>query len=292
MLRWGWGAFGLVLVGGLVAADPPAEATVTDGSNREVRVAALQFGAGTRRLAWLADPAGATEDAKKGPLVLELREPHSTNYAQGIVTYVPLGSVESIRYDYDRLVAAVAVKGVPEPLAGTLQYKGVNVFAFDGTADGKPVTFSGGTLAPSRIRAVTFAGARPAPARKEAAAWQVQIDQPKALNPTLKATNFKFLYQRADGTEVLADAATVRKGDPFALDASVTLFTVLAVDPNTRLAVVEVQTGAVEKLLVIPQEVERDGKKAVLVGLVGEVEAGWKLFPLRAIKGGKPSKRE
>ncbi len=297
MLRRVWAVVGLVLACGLAgavprAADAPAEATVTDAENKEVKVTGLKFGIGTHRLAWMADPAGTTEDAKKGPLALELREPHSTTLAKGIITYVPVGSIEAIKYDYDKLVASVMVKGLPEPLAGTLQYKGINVLGFDGVADSKITKFSGGAFTKGNIKAVAFAGAKPVVPKKGLSQWQVQIDQPKAMDPTLKVANFKFLYQYPLGVQVLADAAMVRKGDPLKLDDTVKQLTVLAVDQNTHVAVVEVLIGDAEKVFVIPQEVEKDGKKGTLVGLLGEVDAGWKLFPLHAIKTMKRPKKD
>ena len=290
-------AVGLVLAAWLAgalarAADAPAEATVTDVEGKEVKVTALKFGTGTQRLTWLADPGGTTEDAKKGPLALVLREPHSTTYSKGIITYVPVGSVESIRYDYDKQVASVAVKGLADPLAGTLQYKGINVLAFGGTADGKAATFSGGSFTKDHIKAVAFPDAKPPVAKKGGSPWLVQIDQPKAENPTLKASNFKFLYQFPGGVEVVTDAATVRKGDPFKLDDAVKAFTPVAVDQNTHMAAVEVQIGDAEKIVVIPQEIEKDGKKGTLAGLLGEVDAGWKLFPLHTIKSMKRPKKD
>lgn len=297
MRRRVWAVVGLALAGWLAgassrAAETPTEATVTDVEGKEVKVSGLRFVAGTRRLTWLADPAGATDDAKKGPLALELREPHSTTYSKGIVTYVPVGSVESIKYDYDKQVATVAVKGLTEPLAGTLQYKGVNVLAFDGSADGKTARFSGGSFTRDHIKAVAFPNASPVPEKKGTAYWMVQIDHPKAQNPTLKASNFKFLYQFPGGVEVLADAATVRKGDPLKLDESVKAFTPVAVDQNLHAAAVEVTVGDADKVVVIPLQLEKDGKTGVLAGLLGEVDGGWKLFPMHTIKGMKRPRRD
>ena len=296
MPRRVWSVVGLVLACGLAgavprAADAPAEATVTDAEGKEVKVTGLKFGVGTHRLAWMADPNGTTEDAKKGPLALELREPHSTSLKIGITTYVPVASIESIKYDYEKQFATVAVKGVMEPLTGTLQYKGINVLAFDGTADGKVTKFSGGAFTKGNIKAVAFAGAQPVAAKK-AAPWQVQIDQPKAMDPTLKASNLKFLYHYPGGVEVLADAGVVRKGDPFKLDDAVKQYTTLAYDQSTHVAAIEVQIGDTDRVIVIPQEVEKDGKKGTLVGLLGEVEAGWKLFPLHSIKNIKRPKTD
>jgi hypothetical protein len=296
MHRRVWAVVGLVLAGwvagGLApAADIPEEATVTDAEGKEVKVTGLKFGTGAHRLSWLADPAGATEDAKKGPMALELREPHSTTYSKGVVTYVPLGSVESIKYDYDKQVASVAIKGLAEPLPGTLHFKGINVLTFSGTVDGKATAFSGGAFTKGNIKAVAFAGANPVPARK-GEPWQVQIDQKSADNPTLKAANFKFLYRFPGGVEVLADAATVRKGEPFKIDDSVRAYTTVAVDATTNVIVAEVQIGDAEKVIVIPPTIEKDGKKGELAGLLGEVEAGWKLFPLHTIKNMKRPKKD
>jgi hypothetical protein len=282
-----WAVAGVALAFGLAAsrgADAPAEAEVTDAEGKEVKATGLKFTAGTRRLAWLADPGGATDDAKKGPLALEVREPHSTIYKQGIVTLVPLASVESVKYDYDKKRARVAVKGVGEPLVGTLEYQGLNALGFSGTADGKAASFRGGGLTKGNIKAVAFQDARPVPARKGLSAWQVQIDQPKAMNPSLRVGELKFLYQLPGGAEVLTDSGATHKGEPLKLDGSVKSYTTLAVDPSSRVIAAEVAGGDRERVVVIPPTTERDGKTATLVGLVAEVESGWKLFPLHAIK--------
>jgi hypothetical protein len=297
MHRRVWAAVGLAVAGWLAgaaarAADAPVGATVTDVDGKEVTVTGLKFGTGTLRLGWLADPAGTTEDAKKGPLALALREPHSTSYAKGVVTYVPVGSVESIKYDYDKQLAAVAVKGLTEPLVGTLQYKGINVLTFSGTADGKTATFSGGSFTKDHIKAVAFPDAQPLTVKRGPPQWLVQIDQSKAMDPTLKVGAFKFLYQFPGGAELATDAAPLRKGEPFKLDDSVRAFAPVAVDPNTHMAAVEVQVGDAEKVIVIPEVIDRDGKKGTLAGLLGEVDAGWKLFPLHSIKNMKRVRRD
>ena len=105
---------GLVLGCGLVgafsrAADAPTGATVTDSEGMEVKVSALKFGTGTHRLAWLADPLTAPPGTPKGPLAGTARTALDDLF-KGIITYVRFRSVESIKYDYDKQVASVAVK--------------------------------------------------------------------------------------------------------------------------------------------------------------------------------------
>ena len=71
----------------------------------------------------------------------------------------------------------------------------------------RAASFSGGAFTKDHIKAVAFPDAKPV-AKKGGSPWLVQIDQPKAENPTLKASNFKFLYQFPGGVEVVTDAAT------------------------------------------------------------------------------------
>ncbi|MCI0700855.1 MAG: hypothetical protein L0241_07215 [Planctomycetia bacterium] len=292
-----WAIVGMLLTTSLVAtvsqaADSPAEATVTDAEKNELKVSGLKFTTGVRRLTWLADPNGTTEEAKKGPLALEVREPHSTTYTKGIVTFVPLNSVESIKYDYDKRLASIAIKGLKEPLPATLQFKGLNVLNFSGTVVGETLTFSGGTFTKGSIKSVAFAGAKALPERKAGMPWQIQIDQRDAKDPTLTASNFKFLYLFQGGVEVLADGATLRKGEPLKLDDSVKTFIPVAVDLNMNTAAVEVQIGDMEKVVVIPSNIEKDGKPGLLIGLLSEVEAGWKMFPIHTIKTMKRQKKD
>ena len=92
MLRRLCGSVLLVLAGGLASAlprsDAPAEAVVTDVDGKEVKVSALKFGTGTRRLPWVPD----AED-KKGALVLELREPYREAVLQRFLAEEPPSSI-------------------------------------------------------------------------------------------------------------------------------------------------------------------------------------------------------
>ncbi len=294
--RRAWAAVFLAAAVGLAhtrAADPPApdaaSATVVDAAGKEVKLSAVRFTLGTRRLAWLADPAATTEEGKKGPLALDLREPHSTTFQNGVVTLVPLGSVEGVTYDADKFTAAVGVKGLPAPVVGTTQYKGFCVLGFEGEAGGVKGKFAGGVVR-TGVKSLAFTGAKPLPDRKaDGPAWAVKIDHPKAGNPTVAARNLKALYQFPGGAEKLADVLPVRKGDPLALGGpgkppGFAQLDMLAVDSNRKLAVAEVGGRTV----LIPTA-EWEGKPATLVGLVGEVDAGWKLFPLHTVLELKPA---
>lgn len=303
----GWrvcGVVGVVLLGYLTAAaadDPkesakPADPVVlVDSAGAEVKLSGVKWTAGTRRLAWLADPKGTPDDAKKGPLALEVREPHSTTYQKGITTLIPVASVGSVRYEADPPQLTVAVKGLAAPVTGTLQYRGINVIGLEGVRGGKAEKFSG-SVPKGGFKSATFPGARVPPARPEGGvAWSVQIDQPKAGNPWLTVKNLKALHAFPGGTEQLTDTLPARKGgpEPVVLGPALKKLEFVAVDPNTQTAVVEVTTGTTaDRLVAVPLTLEKDGRTGTLVGLVGEVECGWKLFPLHCVKVLKPDEKK
>lgn len=284
-----WAAVG-VLVAGLAAAGPDAEpaAVVTDATGKDIALDAVKLATGTRRLAWLAEPNGSTDDAKKGPLALEVREPHSTTFTKGVLTFIPVSTVQGVKYEYDKQLVSINVKGLADPVSGTLQYKGINVLGIDGTTDGKPVRLTGGVPGPTAIKAVAFGGAKPLPPRPTGGtAWAVQIVHPAAKDPTLTVRNLKPLFAFPGGAEVLLDAIPVRKGGPPVSLAGpgIKRVEVLAVDPNSQIAALELQADdGTERIVAVPFVHEHDKKTGTLVGLLGEVDAGWKLFPLHAVK--------
>lgn len=284
-----------VLAGCLAAPLCRAEepVVVTDADGKEHRLTGVKFTTGTRRLAWLADPNGETPDQRLGPLAVAVREPHSTTYSQGVVTLVPVGRLGSATYDYGTKTATLAVKGMKQPLTGTLEYKGINTLGLTGMEDGKTLSFTGGVAGKAAVKSVAFPNAEAVLNLKPGGAWAVQIVQPGAENPTLIARNLKPLYQYAGGAEQLADGLLVRKGPPLPFDAGLKRFEMLANDTNTHFAAAEVETGAgPERVIAIPLAPEQDKKTGTLVGLVGEVDAGYKLFPLHTIKLIKPHVRK
>jgi len=117
MKTWKW--FGVVLAVGCIngmvmvcsprAADPqPVEAgtlVVTDNAGKEQKLKSWTLVAGTRHLSWLADPAPVKPDKEEdkapakrgarpkpvtGPEALEFREENSTDFQNGILTFIPL----------------------------------------------------------------------------------------------------------------------------------------------------------------------------------------------------------
>lgn len=283
---------GVVLTVSLVSVlaqkdDPLAgEALITDVGGGEVKLTGAKLTTGTRRLGWLAKSDGTTEDDKRGPLAIEVREPHSTTFSKGIITLIPAASLEAARYDYEKQLVTFTLKGLKTPVTGTLEYRGINVLGITGTADGKPATFTGGMVGKTALKTVTFPGAKEMPApRITGTFWAVQIHQPTAKDPTLEVRNLKVLYQYPGGIEYLQEGLPVRKGQPLPFNANLKRFEMLAHDQNTNMAAAEVNvTGTGEQVIAIPLTSELDKKTGTLVGLLGEVDTGWKLFPLHTIK--------
>jgi hypothetical protein len=296
-MRRAFGVAGVVFAAALAgsftraADDPPAkggEVVLTDVDGKETKLSGARLTAGTRRIGWLADPAGTTPDAKLGPQALDVREPNSTTLARGVLTLVPVASIESVKYDYEKLTAYISVKGVKDPLLGTLQYARINTVGVSGTADGKAASFTAGVLGKAAVKSITFPDAKPVEAKAGGRSWAVQIYHPAANNPTVKAKNLKVLFQSPDGTQRLVDALPVRKGTAVTFDAKLSRFEMLdntdVRDVKYAVAEVEFDKGE-EKTIAVPLTVEQDGKQTgTLAGLVGEVETGYKLFPLHTVK--------
>jgi hypothetical protein len=274
-------------------SDKPADPVVlVDSAGKEIRLTGVRMTAGVRRLAWLADRKGTTDDARKGPLALAVREPSSTTYQNGVLTLIPCSCVESVRYDYDKPLMTVSVKGMGGPVPGTLEYRGINAIGLEGKSGDILGKFTGG-VPKDGFRSVAFPGARPVQTHPPGGiAWSVQIDQPRAGHPWLTVRSLKALYAFPGGVEQLTDTLPVRKGEPLApsltFGPALKKLEVVAVDPNTQTAVFDVTTDgglpAVSKLVAVPMTREHMGKTGTLVGLVGEVDCGWKLFPLHCIK--------
>ncbi len=296
-VAWVMVAVGLAGAFSAAADDPPAKAgevVLTDINGKEHKLTGVKLTTGSRRLAWLADPAGTTPDAKLGPQAIELREPNSTTFTKGVLTLVPAASLESAKYDYEKQAVTLTVKGLKDPLTGTLEYQGINVIGMSGMADGKTESFTAGVLGKAAVKTVTFSGpvaVPPVPKDMAEKGWSVKIVSSKAKKaapaetPPLVVRNIKALIHYSDGTEQLVNGIPVRKGQPIPFDANLKRFELLATDENTNIAAAEIEAGAgPEKVIAIPLATEQDKKTGTLVGLIGEVDAGYKLFPLHTIK--------
>jgi len=291
-------SFAIVVFAGLAvaithAAEPAPMGeviTVVDGEGKEIKLTGVKFTLGVRRLAWLGEVAAPADEEKKGPWGFEIREPDSTTFQKGVVTLIPLPSIEGVQYDYSKLAAAITVKGLKEPVVGSTKYKGFCFLGLEGDVGGVKAKLTGGEFSKAKtgprtgFKSVAFPGAKPLPPRSDnAATWTVRVEGLPATDPPHTVRNLKAIYQLAPGVEFLVDVLSLRKGDPISLGgakpASFKKLEVLAVDPNKKSLVVELDG---ERTAIVPTG-EHDKKPATLLGFLGEVESGWKLFPLHTV---------
>jgi hypothetical protein len=281
-----------VLFAGLMSfvatAEEPAPVTLVDSAGKEHKLTNVKFTTGTRRLAFLAEANGKTEDAKKGPLALEVRETNSTTFAKGVLTLIPLSTVESVKYDYEKLQMSVGVKG-QAAVPGTLEFRGINLLGVETKTGDGTTKFLGGTPKDG-FKSIGFPEAKPLPSRAVGTAWTVQIIHPAAKDPTLTVRTLRALYTFPGGAEQLMDTLPVRKGEKLALDTRLKKLEVLAVDSNTHIMAVEaIIEGGSEQLLAIPLTLDQGNRVGTLTGFLGEVDCGWKLFPLHTVRVIKPA---
>lgn len=298
--RWSAPAAFLLVALALTAADAPPEiVTIVDGDDKEIKLGGVKYTLGVRRLAWLGDASAATDDGKKGPWAFEIREPDSTLYQKGVITLVPMASIEGVKYDYTNFTAAIAVKGLKDPVMGTTKYKGFCFLGVEGEAGGVKAKLTGGELSKAKtgprtgFKSIAFPQAKPLPPRAaNAPGWAITLEDAKPADRPHIVRNLKALYQFSGGVEQISDLLPARKGEPVVLGTGdkpspYKKIEVIAVDPTNRTLVLELDSG--ERTVVIPTG-ELDKKPATLVGFLGEVDAGWKLFPLHAIGEMTPAK--
>lgn len=276
------------------------EVMVTDLDGQEYRVTGATFGTGTRRLTWLADPQAPDPDSRSGPLALAFREPNSTTYVNGVLTLIPLRHVESLRYDYERQLVTLTVKGAKEPLVGSLEYAGVNVLGITGRVDGQTRSFAAGVRGKAAVKVVTFPDPVPVPQVPAGAAtrgWSVRlVASKKAAGPEplpLIVRDLRPLVVLPGGAEQRLDTLPRRKGPPLVFDAHLKRLELLAWDPDRGAAVAEVEAAdGSEQVIVIPLRNEGEKPAPTLAGLLGAVEVGYKLFPLHTVRTITPYERK
>src|SRR5262245_29991894 len=140
------------------AADGP---TIIDGTGKEITPKNWKITAGTRKLDWLAEHNAVPE-------VLIFRETNSTGFRDGVLTFIPLGRLESLSYDVEKQTAKAKIAGIEQPLEGSIRYQGINQIVIEaemdkGEAGTVELKYKGGALK-GGIKGVKFPSAKPAAA--------------------------------------------------------------------------------------------------------------------------------
>jgi hypothetical protein len=270
-------------------AAPQTELVIRDGAGKEQKLKAWKFTQGTRHLTWLAPPGKEPEkkgDAPPGPEALEFREENSTTFANGILTLIPLDRIRSVEYNHEKDLVSVRVAGEKadsdETLTGSTRFRVINKIAIDAEVDKgslgvAEVKFLGGMG--KGIKGITFPAPKSAPAPMGRPAAVVVVDKEKRTD--MAVTDLRALYHFTVGGEKLSPLLHFKK----TLKVDVGQIKKLARTENEEGGEIvwQVTLKDSEETLTLLQMVTLDGKDAQLVGLVGLVPAGYKLFPPHVI---------
>jgi hypothetical protein len=305
-------ACGLMGLGLLSGAEPePAKGEVLiviDGAGKEHKIKTWKITHGVRPLSWLAptekkEPEPEKKEWKKdprkgrekklpaGPLALEFREEASTNFVEGITTFIPLERIRSIDYDPDTDSVSVTVatgddKAGDVVLKGTTKYRGVNKLTIEAEVDKgelgiAEVKFLGG-VPKGGIRSVRFPSPKAPAAMPAGRTADITTSDKKDKGP-FKVSGSQALYRLADGSERLLPYMFFKK--------------TLRVDLSK---LEKVQKGETSKEEGTEWSVKfKDGEEhtlsllfnlpddetAHLEGVLGRVPAGYRLFPIGLIAG-------
>ena len=252
------------------------------------------FTAGTRHLSWLATdekPPKAKAKVPARPEYLEFREDKTPMYKDDIVTYIPVASLLRLEYDHDKKLVRAAVKQAGDKdltLVGPTKFANINKFSLEGTAVMKAdlgvegaLQFQDG-LMKTPFRALIHHAAKPAAAPTGGGAVVIAQDKAKTEH---KVQGLMPLYKVGAGQKLasvlmfetvgqidVAKIAVLRQNPPAEKKQAIShVYEVTQID------------GAKRKLTLL-ENTQLDGnQKAVLVGLVGRVPAGYKLFPPHTI---------
>lgn len=295
----------LLVVALAAAGDKPPDAplTVIDVTGKEIKLKSWTFTEGTRRLGWLAGPDDAEDDTPKGkpkkgkraprvvsagPEALVLRDAGKFNFAEGVLAFVPLTQVRSIDYENEKrsvtVKAAVSAKAEDDAeLSGSTQYKLLNKVTLEADVDKgalgvASVTYQGG-VSRGGIRGLRFGSPKVEPIKGGRAAVVETAD--KELKRTYKVTDLQPLYRLADGHEVLSPTLLFKK--TLRLDvAKVAMIAASESEGDDTVWTVTPKDGEAGALTLLTAG-EISGQNAVLIGLVGRVPYGYRLFPARRI---------
>ena len=270
--------------------EKPKAIALVDGAGKEHKVTSYQITAGTRRLGWLAPEKKAAKDkVAEGPEALVVRDDLSIRFLEGVVTLVPLTQLRSVRFDGEKgtMTAVVVVSAKAEEdvsMNGTTKFKGINKLTLEAEVDKgddgiATLTYQGGILK-GGIRSVTF----PSPKAEAVKAGRpaVVTTQDDDVKKTHKVTDLMALYRLPSGAEKLLPTIMFKKTLKMDLAKVKTIEVSSAKEDDNVWQIVKKdgEEASLTPLGTLPI----DKETATLVGLVGRVPPGYKLFPMRRVQ--------
>jgi hypothetical protein len=272
---------------------------VLDAAGKEQKLKTWKFTEGVRRLGWLAPTKKAEEkdDAvkdKKGapkdkhampasPEALAIRAEMEIEYLEGVLTLVPLDRLHSIEFDNDKDTMSVQVgEGESaEKVSGSTKYKRINKLVIEAEVDKgdlgiAEIKYVGGI--PRGIRGVRFPIPKAAPPQPQGRRVLVVSADGKSKTTQHKVVDLLPLYRLPDGGEKLLPTITFKR----TLKLEVAKIKKIVAGDGDNGWQVTMKDGG-EETLTVRETIPYEGKEARLLGFVGRVSVGYKLFPVRAI---------
>jgi hypothetical protein len=278
---------------------PPEPGTllVLDAAGKEQKLKTWKFTEGVRRLTWLVPAKTAGKDApdkgKKvpsegkretaaGPEALMLRAETEIEYAEGVLTLIPLDRLSAIDFDNDKDTMSVEIAGHAEKLVGTTKYKRINKLMIEAEVDKgdlgiAEIKYLGGY--PRGIRGVRFPTPKAALPASTGRRGRVVSSDGKSRTTPHSVVDLMPLYRLADGGEKLLPTLMFKK--TLKLDVA-KIKKIVTAGAGEGAWQVTLKDGGDETLTLL-ETIPFEGKPARLLGLVGRVPAGYKLFPVSAI---------
>jgi hypothetical protein len=252
---------------------------VPPAGGKEVKLVDYRFTVGTRRLA-------LNGDTKNGSVYFDFREEKSTTYKNGIFTLIPLTSLKKIDYDREKktvTVTAIKDNGEEAKLVGTTKFATSNKITIEaeavlGDLGNATVKFNGGI--DTGLQSVAFPAPKPAPKVKGTPALLIADDKEKTKHT---AFDIQPLYL-VDGQYRVVPYLMFKKTVKIDMDKLAGFRFVPSEDKKKASNDYEVtlKDGAKHTLSILAS-VEADKKKMTLIGMIGRVDVGYKLFSLDAI---------
>jgi hypothetical protein len=224
------------------------------------------------------------------PQYLEFREDKSTTFQNGILTLVPMTSLRKIEYDKEKKVVAVSVleSGDKETvLTGTTRFVGINKITIeaeaviDGLEGSATVKFQGG-LDKGGLRGINFPEAKAVPAPKGAVATVIAVDKEKSKHVV---HDLQPLYL-VNGQYRILPYLMFKKTLKVDMDKITAIRAVPPEDKKKQSYDFEVtlKDGAKHTLSLLTKIDITPTQAASFEGLIGQVPAGYKLFPPHTIQ--------
>lgn len=272
---------------------------VVDAAGKEQKLKTWKFTEGIRRLGWLASAktADSSDDAGKdkqaapkgkqqpssGPEALVLRAEMEIEYADGVQTLIPLTHLRSIDFDneMETVTAQVGEGETAEKIAGSTKYKRINKLVIEAEVDRgdlgiAEVKYLGGV--PRGIRSVRFPTSKALPPLPQGKRVLVVSADGRSKTTQHKVVDLLPLYRLPSGGEKLLPTIMFRK----TLKLEVGKIKKIVAAGDNGAWQVTMKDGGDETLTLL-ETIPYEGQSARLLGFVGRVPVGYKLFPASAV---------